>query len=107
MCIFCAIASGEVEADEVYRDDRVVAFRDLDPKAPTHILVIPTQHVPSLSRADEALAGHLLAVAARIGESVDGQGYRVVTNVGPNGGQTVDHLHLHVLGGRQMTWPPG
>jgi histidine triad (HIT) family protein len=107
MCIFCQIASGEIPADEVYRDDRAMAFRDLDPKAPTHILVIPTEHVPSLSQADDALAGHLLTVAARIGEAVDGDGYRVVANVGPDGGQTVDHLHLHVLGGRRMTWPPG
>lgn len=108
MCIFCKIAAGEIPADIVYRDEQAVAFRDIDPKAPTHILVIPTQHVTSVADVDDATAGHLMTVAAKVAkDNVQGDGYRVVTNVGPDGGQTVDHLHLHVLGGRPMTWPPG
>jgi histidine triad (HIT) family protein len=108
MCIFCKIAAGEIPADIVYRDDEAVAFRDLDPKAPTHILVIPVRHVASIAEVEPALAGHLVTVAARVArENVSGDGYRVVANVGPDGGQSVDHLHLHVLGGRPMTWPPG
>jgi len=108
MCIFCKIAAGEIPADAVYRDEKAMAFRDIDPKAPTHILVIPTRHVASVAEVDDALAGHLMTVAARVArdEGLD-NGYRVVTNVGADGGQTVDHLHLHVLGGRPLTWPPG
>ena len=110
-CIFCRIASKDVPATIVYEDDEVVAFRDLAPKAPTHVLLIPRKHVDSLDHAvpaDRDLLGRLLlaakAVAAQDGL---GDGYRVVTNVGPAAGQSVLHLHFHVLGGRPMAWPPG
>ena len=110
-CIFCRIASKDVPATIVYEDDDVLAFRDLAPKAPTHVLLIPRKHVDSLDHAvpaDRELLGRLLlaakAVAAQDGL---GDGYRVVTNVGPAAGQSVLHLHFHVLGGRPMAWPPG
>jgi histidine triad (HIT) family protein len=111
-CIFCAIAAGEIAADIVHQDDDVVAFRDTNPQAPTHILVIPREHIGSaaeLTPAQDQLWGRLLHVAQQIGvsEEIDESGYRLVTNVGRNGGQTVHHLHLHLLGGRPMTWPPG
>lgn len=107
-CIFCKIAAGQIPADEVYRDADMVAFRDLNPQAPVHILVIPTAHVDSAADADETVIGPLMAGAARIAaENISGNGYRIVTNVGPDGGQSVEHLHLHILGGRQMGWPPG
>jgi histidine triad (HIT) family protein len=110
-CIFCRIASKDVPATIVYEDDEIVAFRDLAPKAPTHVLLIPRKHVDSLDHAvpaDRDLLGRLLlaakAVAAQDGL---GEGYRVVTNIGPAAGQSVLHLHFHVLGGRPMAWPPG
>jgi histidine triad (HIT) family protein len=107
-CIFCKIAAGQIPADEVYRDADVVAFRDLNPQAPVHILVIPTAHVDSVADANEDVIGPLMTAAARIAaENINGNGYRIVTNVGPDGGQSVEHLHLHVLGGRPMGWPPG
>ncbi|HEY3412082.1 MAG TPA: HIT domain-containing protein [Armatimonadota bacterium] len=107
-CVFCKIAAGEIPVDEVYRDADVVAFRDLNPQAPVHILIIPTRHVASAAEASEDVLGALMAAAAQIaGEHIDGNGYRIVTNIGPDGGQSVDHLHLHVLGGRKMGWPPG
>jgi histidine triad (HIT) family protein len=110
-CIFCQIISGEAPADVVYRGLGVMAFRDTRPQAPTHILVIPTRHLSSIGEmqsGDVDLVGGLIATAAKIAES-EGlhQGYRLVMNTGPQGGQTVDHLHVHLLGGRQMTWPPG
>jgi histidine triad (HIT) family protein len=110
-CIFCKIVSGEIPADIVYRDDGAVVFRDLDPKAPVHLLVIPTRHVVSVAETAELPAeevGHLMQVAARVAREagVDG-GYRVVTNVGADAGQSVFHLHIHVLGGRKLGWPPG
>ncbi len=110
-CIFCKIVRREIPADEVLRDDHVVAFRDLHPVAPSHILVIPTIHVAHLSEfaasADPAASARLLGAAAELGKRFGTRGYRVVTNEGPDGGQTVHHLHLHVLAGRAMTWPPG
>ncbi len=111
-CIFCAIAKGEIAAERVHEDDDVVAFRDTNPQAPTHILVIPREHIGSaaeLTPAQDPLWCRLLHVAQQIADSadIDESGYRLVTNVGGNGGQTVHHLHLHLLGGRQMTWPPG
>jgi histidine triad (HIT) family protein len=111
-CIFCKIAAGDVPANKVHEDDEVVAFRDLHPQAPVHVLVIPKRHVVSLSgagSADAALLGRLMLAASAIAESegIAGSGYRVVTNTGANGGQTVSHFHLHLLGGRPMTWPPG
>lgn len=110
-CSFCNIAAGRAPARIVYRDDDVVAFHDTAPQAPTHILVIPTRHVPSiaaLTEADRELAGRLLLAAARIAEAAGLRGgYRLVTNAGRQGGQSVEHLHIHILGGRQMRWPPG
>jgi len=110
-CIFCRIAEGSIPAKKVREDDQFIAFFDIDPKAPTHILVIPRKHIASLAHAepgDAPLLGHLLEAAAGIArEQSLSQGYRVVISTGPEGGQTVDHLHVHLLGGRQMHWPPG
>lgn len=109
-CIFCRIVAGSIPAALVAQNEHALAFRDLHPQAPVHVLVIPRRHVASLAdAADPAELGALLALAAEVArtEGVAEAGYRVVTNVGANGGQTVPHLHLHVLGGRSMTWPPG
>jgi histidine triad (HIT) family protein len=110
-CIFCKIGAGTIPAKKLYEDDQVIVFADIAPAAPTHFLVVPKQHLASLAhtaRADAALLGHLLAIATEQA-SAQGleEGWRIVINNGPDGGQTVDHLHLHVLGGRQMHWPPG
>jgi histidine triad (HIT) family protein len=109
-CIFCKIAAGEIPATVVKRGDGMLAFKDLNPQAPTHILVIPSAHVGSLNDAGDAnLLGRLLSFArdAAADAGVATKGYRVVVNTNPDGGQTVFHLHLHVLGGRTMKWPPG
>ncbi len=110
-CIFCRIVAGSIPAKKVCEDDQLLAFFDIDPKAPTHILVIPKKHIASLAHAqtgDGPLLGRLLEAAADIArEQGLSQGYRVVISTGPQGGQTVDHLHVHLLGGRQMHWPPG
>ena len=109
-CLFCRIAKGEIPAEIVMQNDDAVAFRDISPRAPTHVLVIPRQHVASLEQAGESIdLGALMRAAAEVArkEGLVDSGYRVVINTGAHGGQTVDHLHLHVLGGRQMTWPPG
>ena len=110
-CIFCKIVKGEIPSKKVREDEFSLAFHDIEPKAPTHILVIPKKHVASLAEArpaDEALLGRLLLAAAEIAREQElGRGYRVVISTGPEGGQTVDHLHLHLIGGRQMHWPPG
>jgi histidine triad (HIT) family protein len=112
-CIFCRIASGEIPATIVKRTPHAVAFRDLDPKAPTHVLVIPTTHVAAVRDArggdGPELLGRLLAFAAEVATELglDTGGYRIVTNTGVDGGQSVFHLHLHLLGGRKLTWPPG
>jgi len=109
--IFKRIIDKEIPASIVYEDDRCLAFRDINPQAPVHVLVIPLKEIPSLAAAgepDAALLGHLLSVAAKLAAQLAlKNGYRVVINCGPDGGQTVDHLHLHVLGGRPMDWPPG
>ena len=110
-CLFCRIAAGEIPATKLHDDPEVLAIRDINPQAPTHVLVLPVAHIASaadLTDADGPLLGRLFSVAARIArdERLDG-GWRLVTNVGRDGGQSVDHLHLHVLGGRPMTWPPG
>ena len=109
--IFQRIIDKEVPAKIVYEDERCLAFHDVNPQAPLHVLVIPKQAMRSLADlkdADEALAGHLLLVCRKLANDLklDG-GYRIVANVGPDGGQSVDHLHLHILGGRPMNWPPG
>ncbi|MBA3658821.1 MAG: HIT domain-containing protein [Gemmatimonadales bacterium] len=112
-CIFCKIASREIQANEVARTDDAVAFRDTDPKAPTHILIIPTRHVAAVrdpsGEAGEQLLGHLLAFAATTATALglDEGGYRIVTNTGNDAGQSVPHLHFHLLGGRRLGWPPG
>ena len=111
-CIFCQVAAGEIESEIVYRDERIVAFRDINPQAPVHILIIPQKHITNLgeaSSADIELLGHCALVAAEIArtEGVAESGYRLVLNVGRDGGQAVDHLHFHLLGGRRMQWPPG
>lgn len=109
-CLFCRIAAGEIPAKLVHANEHVVAFRDIDPKAPTHVLVIPRKHVASLEEAtDAALMGEVLLAAAQVArdEGLATAGYRTVINTGANAGQTVHHLHAHVIGGRRLTWPPG
>lgn len=108
--IFGKIARGEVPAKKVHEDDLCLAFHDVAPQAPTHILVIPRKPIPRLSQSgdgDEALLGHLLRVAAKVAKDAGLTDYRLVVNDGAGAGQTVFHLHLHVLGGRPMDWPPG
>ena len=112
MTIFQMIIDGEIPAFKVYEDDDVLAFRDIQPQAPVHILVIPKRPIISVATAgpdDEALMGKLLLTAAKVArqEGLEEAGYRLVTNIGREGGQSVYHLHIHVLGGRQMVWPPG
>lgn len=111
-CLFCKIVAGEIPAKVIYRDDRVLAFEDIRPQAPTHILIIPLEHFPSLNQVPEDrgdLLGHILLAARKIAEErdIDADGYRVVLNTGPDSGQEVFHIHFHLLGGRRMTWPPG
>ena len=111
-CIFCKIAAGGIPAAKIFEDERAVVFRDINPQAPTHALVIPRAHVASLNEAsedDEALLGHLLLVAARVAreEGLAESGYRTVINTGAGAGQTVFHIHVHLLGGRRLAWPPG
>jgi histidine triad (HIT) family protein len=111
-CLFCKIAAGTIPAKRVYEDELCLCFADINPQAPTHLLVIPKEHITSQAHAEQEhapLLGHLLAKAAEVARDAGlGQrGYRVVINTGADGGQTVDHLHLHLLGGRHMGWPPG
>jgi histidine triad (HIT) family protein len=111
-CLFCRIVAGEIPSDQVYADDDVIAFRDIAPKAPVHVLVIPRRHLDSIADLgldDASLAAALVNAANEVArrEGVVESGYRVVTNVGSDAGQSVGHLHLHVLAGRRMAWPPG
>jgi histidine triad (HIT) family protein len=109
-CIFCRIAHGEIPTQMVAHNKEIVAFRDLNPQAPVHILIVPTKHIKSLDDAtDFDLLGRMMALAAAIArqEKISKTGYRTVINTGKAGGQSVDHLHMHLLGGREMTWPPG
>ncbi|MDP2892257.1 MAG: histidine triad nucleotide-binding protein [Bacillota bacterium] len=110
-CIFCRIAAGQIGSDKVYEDDDIFAFRDITPKAPVHVLIIPKRHYASILETgeDDKIVCGMIAAASRIaGElGVDKDGFRIVVNTGRNGGQSVDHLHLHLLGGRAMGWPPG
>ncbi len=111
-CLFCRIITREVPAEFLREDDRTVVISDINPQAPTHLLVIPREHLDSLddaSQKDEALLGHLLRVAAQVANAagLDESGYRTVINTGAGAGQSVFHLHVHVLGGRPMNWPPG
>jgi len=110
-CLFCKIGAGEIPARKLYEDDQVLAFHDIGPQAPVHFLVIPKQHISTLNDLgadDTALAGHILVTAQRLArEQGCDDGFRVVMNCNELGGQTVYHIHMHVLGQRQMTWPPG
>lgn len=111
-CLFCRIARGEVPADIVHQDDLVLAFRDVNPKAPTHLLLIPRQHIDSaadLAETDGQMLGRMFSVAAKLAAQagIAERGFRLVSNSGPAAGQSVDHLHFHLLGGRSMSWPPG
>jgi histidine triad (HIT) family protein len=110
-CLFCKIVDGKIPAKKVYEDDKVIAFEDINPQAPTHFLIIPKQHIVGLKEArleDAEILGYCQLVAAKLGrERKIEEGYRTVYNVGPRSGQSVFHLHLHLLGGRDMTWPPG
>ncbi|HPR64989.1 MAG TPA: histidine triad nucleotide-binding protein [Thermoanaerobaculia bacterium] len=111
-CIFCKILSGEIPSSPVYEDDQVIAFRDIHPQAPVHILVVPRAHIPypsSIRREHESLAGHMVAVAGEIAqkEGFEETGYRLVMNHRESAGQSVFHIHLHILAGRPFAWPPG
>jgi histidine triad (HIT) family protein len=111
-CLFCRIIAGEVPATQIYADDSVVAIRDIAPQAPTHVLLLAREHIASvgdLGKADHDLMGAIFSAGAELAkrEGIAQDGYRLVANVGRNGGQTVDHLHVHLLGGRHMAWPPG
>ncbi len=109
-CLFCKMVAGEIKPDIIYEDDQCLAFRDIHPQAPTHFLIVPKRHIATLNALDDpALAGKLLHTAAIIAKSegLAEEGYRTVINCNANGGQTVHHLHVHVLGGRQLHWPPG
>ncbi|WP_447977698.1 histidine triad nucleotide-binding protein [Candidatus Nitrospira bockiana] len=110
-CLFCKIAARQIPSKTVYEDDRVLAFEDINPQAPVHLLVIPKRHVASVQECadDPGLVGHLLLAATKLAEKkgIATSGYRLITNTGPHAGQTVFHLHVHLLGGRPMAWPPG
>jgi histidine triad (HIT) family protein len=109
-CLFCKIAAGEIPSDKVRESGELFAFRDIVPQAPTHILVVPKRHIASLADAnDPALLGSMLSAIREIAreEGLEAAGYRVVTNIGEDGGQSVGHLHFHLLGGRALGWPPG
>lgn len=111
-CLFCGIINGKIPSDLIYEDKEMIAFKDINPQAPTHILIVPRRHIQSLSEmteADKGLTGNLLFAARKIAQDqgISNEGYRVVVNNGQNGGQTVFHLHLHLMGGRPMAWPPG
>jgi histidine triad (HIT) family protein len=111
-CLFCRIVAGEIPSTTVHADDDLIAIRDIAPRAPTHILILPRDHIGSaadLTAADGPLLGKIFSTAAELAraEGIADRGYRVVSNVGQWGGQTVDHLHFHLMGGRSFTWPPG
>ncbi|MBC8570786.1 histidine triad nucleotide-binding protein [Zongyangia hominis] len=110
-CLFCKIAAGEIPSNKIYEDDRVLAFHDIDPKAPVHFLVIPKEHIAcadEITPENSSIVAHVFAVIAKIAKELDLKGgYRIVNNCGVDGGQTVGHLHFHVLAGRQLAWPPG
>jgi histidine triad (HIT) family protein len=110
-CLFCKIVAGQIPSSVVYENEDVIAFRDIDPKAPQHILIVPRRHIPSmadLNPEDAQLLTHIFMAAKHVAhESGLEQGYRFLTNTGPDSGQTVPHLHFHLLGGRKLGWPPG
>lgn len=111
-CLFCKIVRGEIPAEIVYSDDKVLAFKDIDPQAAIHLLIIPRKHIARLNDidgTDAAIIGHIHLIAVDLASQfgVDESGFRLVNNCNEDGGQTVDHLHFHLLGGRKMSWPPG
>jgi histidine triad (HIT) family protein len=110
-CLFCKIVEGVIPSTPIFEDDLGYAFADINPQAPVHVLIVPREHIPSMIDTDQsrrALLGHLLWAAAEIARNKGlANGYRIVVNTGEDGGQSVDHLHLHLLGGRPMAWPPG
>ncbi len=111
-CIFCKIAQHKIPSKIVYEDDELIAFRDIDPKAPVHILLIPKKHIPSITEltgSDEKIIGKIPRIFQKIAESesVAQSGFRIVLNTGPDAGQAVAHLHFHIFGGRKLSWPPG
>lgn len=110
-CLFCKIAQGEIPSQKVYEDEQVLAFYDVNPQAPVHVLLIPKMHITSVAEIDEENSGimaRIFEVAARLAKELKlEKGFRVVTNIGEDGQQSVPHLHVHLLGGRAMTWPPG
>ena len=109
-CLFCKIIAGEIPSSKVYEDDICLAFYDIAPQAPTHFLVIPKTHIPSVAGVNEenaAVVAHIFTVIAKVTKDLGLDSYRVVSNIGEQAGQTVPHLHFHVLAGRDMTWPPG
>ena len=111
-CIFCKIVDGEIDSEIVYQDDRLLAFKDVNPQAPVHLLIIPKQHIESIidfQEDDAALISDIIFTAQKLAKEfdLDEQGFRIVNNCGEKGGQTVNHVHFHLLGKRQLTWPPG
>jgi histidine triad (HIT) family protein len=106
-CIFCKIAAHQIPVKAVYEDEHSIAFADVNPQSPTHLLLIPKQHIANVNAGSAEMLGHLLKEAANLAERELPDGFRLVINTGGDGGQTVHHLHLHILGGRPMTWPPG
>ena len=109
-CLFCKIIAGEIPSSKVYEDDTCFAFNDIDPQAPTHFLVIPKEHIQSASQIsgeNSAVVAHIFEVIAKLAKEKGMESYRVVSNIGDQAGQSVHHLHFHVLSGRDMTWPPG
>ena len=109
-CLFCKIVKGQIPSNKVYEDEVCLAFYDIDPQAPAHFLVIPKMHISSVAEVTEdnaAVVGHMMAVISKVTKQLGVDSYRVVSNIGEQAGQSVPHLHFHVLGGRDMTWPPG
>ena len=111
-CLFCSIIKGEIPSTKVYEDEQVYGFLDIDPQAPTHIILIPKTHIPSanaLTEENAGVVGHIFAVAAKLAKELGfaEKGYRIVNNCGEDGGQTVGHIHFHLLAGRNLGWPPG
>lgn len=110
-CLFCKIVSGEIPSTKVYEDDHVLAFHDIDKKAPVHVLIIPKKHITSVAQTGEEdmeIYAHIMRTAKKLAAEFElSNGFRLVTNIGKDGGQTVDHLHFHLLGGRALSWPPG
>ncbi|KAJ53858.1 histidine triad (HIT) family protein [Clostridium tetanomorphum] len=111
-CIFCKIIKGEIPSEKIYEDDLILSFKDINPEAPMHVLIIPKKHISSLNELkeeDSKIISHIFIVAKEIAKKlgIDEKGYRIVTNCGEDGGQTVEHIHFHMLGGRLLQWPPG